>query len=47
LGRYARWRIGWGPLTFALLFPAVVTLLAAAVNVAAGAARPVVAQLAA
>jgi len=47
LGRYARWRIRWGPLTFALLFPAVVTLLAAAVNVAAGAARPVVAQLAA
>jgi|SRR5882724_295357 len=47
LGRYARWRIGWGPLTFALLFPAVVTLLAAAVNIAAGAARPMVAQLAA
>src|SRR5882724_6101984 len=38
LGRYARWRIGWGPLTFALLFPVVITLLAA-VNIAAGAAR--------
>ncbi len=47
LGRYVRWRIGWGPLTFALLFPAVITLLAAAVNIAAGAERPVVAQLAA
>jgi uncharacterized protein len=47
LGRYARWRIGWGPLTLALLFPTVITLLAAAVNIAAGAARPMVTQLAA
>jgi uncharacterized protein len=46
LGRYARWRIGWGPLTFALLFPAVLTLLAAALNIAAGAERPVASQLA-
>jgi membrane protease YdiL (CAAX protease family) len=46
LGRYARWRIGWGPLAFALLFPAVVAFLAAALNIAAGAARPVVAELA-
>ena len=47
LGRYVRWRIGWRPLTFALLFPAVISLMAAAVNIAAGAARPAVAQLAA
>jgi uncharacterized protein len=45
LGRYARWRIGWAPLTLALLFPTVITLLAAAVNIAAGAARPMVTQL--
>ena len=47
LGRYVRWRIGWGPLTFALLFPSVLTLLAAAVNIAAGAVRPAASQLAA
>jgi hypothetical protein len=32
LGRYARWRIGWATLTLALLFPTVITLLAAAVT---------------
>ncbi len=47
LGRYVQWRIGWGPLTFALLFPAVLTLLAAAVNIAAGTVRPLGSQLAA
>jgi len=47
LGRYVRWRIGWGPLTFALLFPVVLTLLAAALNIAAGAARPVGSRFAA
>lgn len=47
LGRYARWRIGWGPLALALLFPPVITLLAAAMNIAAGAARPMMTQLAA
>jgi uncharacterized protein len=47
LGRYVRWRIGWGPLTFALLFPSVLTLPAAAVNIAAGAVRPAASQLAA
>lgn len=46
LGRYMRWRIGWGPLTLALLFPAVIALLAAALNVAAGAACPKFDQLA-
>jgi hypothetical protein len=47
LGRYLRWRIGWGPLTFALIFPVAVTVLAAVVNIAAGAARPVLTQFAA
>ena len=46
LGRYTRWRIGWGPLTLALLLPVVIPFVAAAVNIAAGAARPVVSQLA-
>src|SRR5260370_31985605 len=46
LGRYTRWRIGWGPLTLALLLPVVIPFVAAAVNIAAGATRPVVSQLA-
>lgn len=47
LGRYLRWRIGWRGLTMALLFPTAITLVAAAVAVAAGATRPTMAQSAA
>ena len=47
LGRYLCWRVGWSNYIFALLVPAVITLLGAVLNVLFGAARPGRAQLAA